>query len=67
MSDDRVKEIEQKTEESKQQAIKEAKADHANDDKTIHTINPFTGTEINITPEDMEGMEKKLEADTERD
>ena len=67
MNDNRSKEIKQKTEESKQQAMNEAKAEHSNDDKTIHTINPFTGTEINITPEDLEGMEKKLEADTERD
>ncbi len=70
MNDDKRKEIEQKTEESKQQAIQEAKEDDNNNndgDKTIHTINPFTGAQMNITPGDLEGIEKKHEADTERD
>lgn len=67
MNNDNRKEVEQKTEESKQQAMKEAHVEHSHDDKTIHTINPFTGTEITITPDDVEGMEKKMEADTERD
>lgn len=66
MNNDR-KEVEQKTEESKQQAMKEAHTDHRHNDGTIHTVNPFTGTEVNITPEDLEGIEKKLEADRERD
>ena len=35
--------------------------------KTIHTINPFTGTQVDITPEDLEGIEKFKEAQTERD
>jgi hypothetical protein len=62
------KEVEQKTKESKQQAMSEAHTEHKSDDnKTIHTINPFTGTAVDITPEDLEGIEKKLEADTERD
>ena len=61
-------EVEKKTEDSKQQAVKEAHADEKhNDDKTIHTINPFTGTKMDITPEDLEGIDKKIEADTERD
>lgn len=35
--------------------------------KTIHTVNPFTGTEVDISPEDLEGIEKFKEAQTERD
>ena len=61
------KEVEKKTEDAKQQAVKEVHTEKRSDDKTIHTINPFTGTEVEITQEDLEGIEKKREADTERD
>lgn len=37
------------------------------DDGVVHTTNPFTGEKTNITPEDLENMEKWNEAQTERD
>ena len=37
------------------------------DDKIIHTINPFTGEKTDISNEDLENMEKWNEAQTERD
>ena len=37
------------------------------DDATIHTTNPFTGEKSDITPEDLENLEKWNEAQTERD
>ncbi len=53
---------EKQTEESKKDAIANAK-----EGETIHTINPFTGTEVEISPEELEGIEKFNEAQTERD
>lgn len=66
MNTDNKKETEQKTDESRMQAANEAGSD-ADKNKTIHTVNPFTGTEVEITPENLEGIEKKIEAGTERD
>lgn len=37
------------------------------DDAIIHTKNPFTGEKTDITPEDLEKMERWNEAQTERD
>lgn len=59
--------VEQETEESKQQAMSDAKKNKETDDETIHTINPFTGAKTTITPEDLENVEKFNEAQTERD
>ena len=66
MNADERKEAEQKTNESRTQAANEAK-NNTDENKVTHTVNPFTGTEIEITSEDLEGVEKKIEADTERD
>ena len=37
------------------------------EDAVIHSTNPFTGEKKNITPEDLENMERWNEAQTERD
>lgn len=42
-------------------------SEQPNDDQTIHSTNPFTGEKKDITPEDLENMEKWNEAQTERD
>lgn len=70
MSTQDKNEAQRQTEASKQQATEEAKngaTGKAEKDETIHTINPFTGAQTDITPEDLEGMEKLNEANTERD
>ena len=64
MSTPDKKEVIKETEESRKNATDAAKE---NTGETIHTVNPFTGTETNITPEDLEGIEKFNEAQTERD
>ena len=58
------------TEEQKQTAMADTKKVKDNEppkDETIHTINPFTGTQVAITPDDLEGIEKLNEANTGRD
>jgi hypothetical protein len=36
-------------------------------EQPIHVRNPFTGKEVDVTPEQIEGIEKQIEANTERD
>ena len=36
-------------------------------EQPVHVRNPFTGEEVDITPEQIEGVEKQIEANTERD
>lgn len=66
MNTENKNKVEQETEESKQQAMAEARK-NKEEGGDIHTINPFTGAEVTITPEEMDGIEKFNEAQTERD
>ncbi len=58
---------------NKKTALKKAKSAKTKssqpkkDDAVIHTTNPFTGKKTDITPEDLENMERWNEAQTERD
>ena len=36
-------------------------------EQPVHVRNPFTGKEVDVTPEQIEGVEKQIEANTERD
>jgi len=36
-------------------------------DEPIHVHNPFTDKDVEITPEQLEGIEKQIDAQTERD
>ena len=62
--------VQSQTEASKKEAMNEAQKNQSHEAEkveTIHTINPFTGTQTDISPEDIEGIEKLNEANTERD
>ncbi len=36
-------------------------------EEPMHVRNPFTGEEVEVTPEQIEGIDKQIEAQTERD
>ncbi len=69
MNKNHAQEVQQQTEAAKQEAAKEAHDNKKPEEKSdvMHTINPFTGNTVDITPEDLEGIEKLNEANTERD
>ncbi len=57
----------QKTASKKVKSGNSKTSDSMNDDKTLHTTNPFTGKKTDIKPRDLENIKKWSEAQTERD
>ena len=42
-------------------------ANTASEEQTIHVHNPFTGEDVEVTQEQLDNVEKGIEAQTERD
>jgi len=50
-----------------QEQITPASENTNEQEKSIHVRNPFTGEEVDITQEQLDNVEKGIEAQTERD
>lgn len=53
--------------ETSQEQIPAAKENTNEQEQVIHVHNPFTGKDVDVTQEQLDNIEKQIEAQTERD